>query len=176
MDLAGAPSDDAQWDRYGASLRDLAKAYNITNPPSVAVVRWVKPEDESRYVNPCVAAKGFEMRGRSFVNIDANKGQNFDHVMFNCMAAYPEMPKYTAVLNDDNLRNVYAWILKSEIPCLEKRGFRIVNVPSETEYVSGYRLQPFFPFAQLPAMSESKSDALEMVCPQWPPSELVYGY
>lgn len=173
--LPGAPASAEEWARYEAGLVELASYYKISDPPPVVVRAWLKPEERSAYVDPCVRESGFQQEGRLWVGITPDQQSAFNLAQFKCSAAYPAMPKYSGSLNKTNKSNAYDWTVEKVIPCLESHGYTIRDIPSRAVFIASFDTQPFYPFSQLPVLSNDEMEALETECRQWPPSEYLYG-
>lgn len=173
--LPGAPTSDADWDLYRSNVKSQAETWHIDDPQPVEVKRWVKPEDVASYVNPCVEARGFQQHDGTWTGVTPEQRSVFNEAMYKCLAAYPEIPKYTRRLTDSQLRVLYDWTVNTEIPCLTAAGYEVGVAPSESVFIADYFSDPYFPFAQLPQLSQENFDALQKQCPQFPPSEILYG-
>jgi hypothetical protein len=176
--LVGAPTSEVEWARYGQELLDLAKTYAIENPKPEEVVMWTKPEESLKYRDACVRKQGFSQDGDgTWIGITPEREGAFNLANYVCATAYPSMPKYTAPLDRADIGRAYDWTVHTVIPCLEAKGFTITDVPTREDFISSFGTNPFFPYSQIEQFigSNTQQAQLEADCPQWPPSEVLYG-
>lgn len=174
-----AGSDNARSARDAAFYADYvskaAEYLHVDNPPAVKIVKWIKPEDLQSYVDPCVRDQGFtQMADGSWYTPEEQKSA-FALARFKCWAAYPTMPKYAAEWTDKERGIQYDWTVDRVIPCLEKHGYSIVDVPSRQTFIDTFSSDPFYPFSQVSEeISNEKRNELERECPQIAPSDVLH--
>lgn len=174
--LPAGPKSDAEWQQYERNLEGLAESLGVSDPKPITVVRWVSPEELTTAIPACMREKGYGVSpDGTYAAIPDAQMSVFNADMYACYAAYPVIPRYTDRLTDENIGNVYDWMISTEIPCLEAEGYPIDDVPSRATFISDYwGATPFFPYAQL-RLSVSEQAKVEAVCAQWPPASVVYG-
>lgn len=160
---------------YETYLKNTADFWRVENPPTVQVVKWVKPEDLQQYTDPCVRDQGFTQRPDLSWDVPGEQDSAFRLASYKCWAAYPTLPKYSAPWSDKQRGVQYDWTVDHVVPCLEERGYTIVGVPSRQTFIETYPTDPFYPFAQVPGtLSNEEWNQLERECPQIAPSELLF--
>lgn len=160
---------------------EMADRYDITNPPDVAVVQYIKPEDSNAYIDPCMSNKGFASTGPGEYSYPVDQQSAFDLARYICTVSYPPDPKYLQPWTDVQTTRLYDYMVATEIPCLQAEGFSISGVPSEETFVANFSLSPFWPYEQVQQQLASKNnnpqylDSLEGKCPQQPSSDVLYA-
>ena len=174
--LPNAPTSEAEWQLHAERLRDLAVTFGVAEPEPVEVVRWVMPEEIDEALESCVNEKGFSAEGGLFgADSPPEQASALNQAMYECLAAYPPIAKYNAPYTEEQIGIIYDWTVEVEIPCLEAQGYEIAGTPSRLTFISDYQGgEQFFPFSQLPPLSNEEFAKLEEVCPQMPPTETLF--
>lgn len=174
-DLPNAPSSEAEWEQHVINMQGLATFYEVSAPPAIDVKGWVLPEESGDYVDDCMTGLGYAVTDGSYESIPDAQQSQFQFDRYRCSASYPVIPKYTFAYTDQNIGNIYDWMVEDSIPCLADQGHSISGVPSRATFISNYRASgPFFPYEQLVHLPPAEFQALESICPQWPPAEVIY--
>lgn len=158
----------------------LAQMYGLKTPPEVTPIREVWPEERDALILECMTSKGFppdEPGVQGWAIPDAQMGA-FNQASYECALSYPPRAETFEPLNDDQKNLIYDYVIDTQIPCLEAKGFVITEVPSRQVFVDTYLSNPFFPQSQVGRQVTGDLDtelaSIEMDCPQSPPSEQLY--
>ncbi|HEU5224057.1 MAG TPA: hypothetical protein VFU07_10330 [Candidatus Lumbricidophila sp.] len=166
-------ADDAAY--YADYVSNAAEYLHVDNPPTVKIVKWIKPEEGQTYLDPCVRDQGFTQMPDGSWYIPEGQKSAFALATFKCWAAYPTIPKYAAQWTDKQRGIQYDWTVDSVIPCLEKHGYSTVGVPSRQTFIDTYSTDPFYPFGQVSLeLSNEERNQLERECPQIAPSDALF--
>lgn len=169
------------------ALSDVAAAFQIADPPEVAVVTETSPFDVDQTVVDCLKRAGYNASVKyGGVNVDASTGldspsdgpseewtNQFHLAYYVCRAQYPLDPIYLAPLTPEQ-KNAQADYFLDELPkCLEGFGIPFDTPPSRDVFLATLDAQgPWSPYgsAQIPG---SMNDKVEAACPQTiPPDHL----
>jgi hypothetical protein len=160
--------------------RSLGEFYKIDHPPRVKVVRAVLPEEVDDVVQSCVAEQGFALTADGVVNIPQGQDDAYNLAGYTCRMRYPVIERYAQPLKTKQIGIQYDWTVKFLIPCLERQGHAISDVPTKARFIDTWNSDPFYPLAQVEldqtnaaeynqAMSE-----LEKSCPQMAPAAVTW--
>lgn len=155
----------------------LAQELNISDPPAVETVRFVKPEDRGPFVETCLAEQGYSATALAEVGIPVEQQQAYELASYVCLTKYPIDAAYAREWSDVQIGIQYDWTVDRVIPCLAERGYTITEVPSREVFVATWSSNSFYPFSQIPpeSLSNEAVEELNRACPQIAPSEMLWG-
>lgn len=156
--------------------RDVAAVLGVENPPPVAVVRWVLPEEVQALVSQCLTEQGFTVHPDGSREAPMDQQQALRLADYECTMQYPAKPVYAGPLVGSQIEIQYEWTVRALIPCLASFGVEILDVPSRAKFVADWSSNPFRPYSQLVdgVTPETYAD-IEKSCPQNAPSRVVSG-
>ena len=125
-------------------LKYYADEARIADPtvkvPHVARVRFVDPSDSPTVLAECLRSEGFEAAaepdGGLSVGYPEEQHAAFALALYVCNAKYPPHPKYLAPLNESQREFVYDFLVNELVPCIEKAGFDVGEIPSLQAYLT----------------------------------------
>lgn len=143
---ATVDGDTAVVSAVDASLADF---FGVDDPPEVAIIRHVMPEDKQPLLDDCLREAGYVVESPGSLMYPREQQEAAGLAQYICHMQYPTMEKYSQEWGAEQVRIQYAWTVEFLIPCLEERGHLIVDVPSETVFLDSWNAGPFYPFAQV---------------------------
>ena len=160
---------DSLWAQVHAEFPDAVR-------PETAVVRFVKPSEQSRALVQCLARDGFEVTEvEGTISASGVTGQElpYELSLYSCRAAYPIDPAYEAPLSEAESRYLYDYLTGELTECLEKHGYEIGTPPSFTVFLESTSNgeAPWSPWSEVSARSDlNESIARDLVraCPVKP--------
>lgn len=157
--------------------RDLAYVLGVPDPPAVAVVRWVLPEEVEDLVNACMREQGFAVLQDGTREAPPEQQAALRLADYTCTMKYPPKMEYVGPLRGEQIDAQYDWTVKFLVPCLRGFGIEVVDVPSRAKFVADWPTSPFRPYEQVASsnVGAAKFAAIEKACPQNGPSEVVRG-
>lgn len=170
--------DDEALARY---LEDKAQQYQLTDPPSVAIVRRISPDDINSVMMRCVEDAGFQVTetGPAGYRVDYPPEQASAYFLaaYICAAQYPPENKY---LQDPGLSyyvNFYHYEVDVTVPCLEAQGYPQTDpVPTLQTYLSELgTAQEWHAINVIAAVKPPKLYDLQRACPALPPIDTLLG-
>lgn len=176
--VAASSPGSAVLDEWRAGMAGM---WNISDPPAVPVVEYVAPEEAERYTTRCMVEKGYVKDSSNAYTVLDEQKTVFDMAMYECAVSYPPDPRMLKPYSQDQLTLIYQHNEKSVIPCLEQHGFTIPESPSLETFIQTFESQPFIPFdsayLQGPGLgfSDMEVEELRVVCPPYPPAELLWA-
>lgn len=132
--------EPTDWDMkyYQSNLEEFAAAFGIENPPEVAIIRWVKPEESTDVLVECLQNAGFPVQRTEHgyeYNSDVNDGGAYDLAQYTCMAQYPVESTFARPMTQEQARRLYDYIIDTQIPCLEANGYGPFDLPTFESYL-----------------------------------------
>ena len=176
---ASAAAERAHREQLG---KQLAKDYELSDPPEVEVVRYIASEERGEVMNDCLRESGWAVDSGGMVDVPAGQESKYQESQYVCAMKYPVPARYDQEWGDEQLRQQYAWTTEFVVPCLEEAGHPITNIPSESVFLERWTSErPFFPFeqVQIPGggsaqqFNKAWSD-LEQACPQMTPGDVMW--
>lgn len=189
LGASAAPATSPAVDPYSGSdadvllqtVSDSAKLYGIQDPPDVAVVRTVTPDERTAVIVQCLADVGVTARAESdgwSVESPVDQSSAINLQQYICQAKYPLDPKYVRTLSEDQIRIFYGYVRDSLLPCLSGKGYDIDGLPTEDVYVDSFQSGQgaFDPYAVEPLVSTEQRvwESLQQACPPSPPTDVLY--
>lgn len=174
-------SEESEW-LYLSSLAQDAKESGISDPPAVARVRFIRPDEMGQTRVACLAELGIpavskaDGYGYAIGDVPDSQQKALNESQYVCAAKYPIHPQYVLTRSPEARGRQYDWMANEQIPCLRSRGFSIADPPSKAVWLASYDLDPWIPEKELPrdlVGSESKRAELEKACPIPPVDQLI---
>ncbi|WP_167456914.1 hypothetical protein [Microbacterium phyllosphaerae] len=182
------PEDDGDFGSLGddeTSLylqqerEELAEGYGIDDPPSVEVVRLIRPEEWQETLMSCMKEQGYDVTptpdgdGVQYPDVSGEaQGRSLNIAIYTCDVKYPVSPKYTQPYNNGQLRFLYAFFIDDLVPCLKERGLTVEDVPSETAFLESEGA--WSPYNAL-NLSDEDYKAANTACGNAPDSDELYA-
>lgn len=163
-----------------AALEQIVATWGIEDPPEVAPIRTVSPEEFQDLFASCMAAAGFPQGGDGGYN-SAGQDEAFATAMYTCTAQYPIDDIYTEPLTDAQMRFWYSYLVEEAVPCYESNGWPVEqsSIPSEELFIATFgTADGWAPYVSPPptGMSPAETERIQTeTCPVWPPSEELYS-
>lgn len=178
-------SEDEALELREASLARSAKANDIKDPPEIALVRWTSMSDLGETHAECLRAAGFNAIGAGAAvwypdGIPAAQESAFNLAQFECDSKYTLHPKFRQPFSEAQLGLWYDYNLEWLVPCLEGLGVETTAPPTRQTFIA-QALQgemTWAPFSEADALftnSFEKSRELRQTCPEYPPTEYMWG-
>ncbi len=108
--------------------------------PDVARVRLLDPSESPEAIAQCLREEGFD------ADVEPDGGLSIGHRIeqraafalahYVCNAKYPPDPKYLAPLNESQHEFLYEFLVNELVPCIEKAGFDVGEIPSFQAYLA----------------------------------------
>lgn len=125
-------------------LKFYADEARIADPtvkiPHVAPVRFVDPSEPPEAMAQCLRDEGFEAAvepdGGLSSGYRIEQQAAYSLALYICNAKYPPDPKYLAPLNESQREFVYEFLINELVPCIEKAGFDVGEIPSFQAYLA----------------------------------------
>lgn len=172
---APIPEDEALA-RY---LKDKALENQLTDPPSIAIVRRISPDERRSVMIQCLEDAGFPVTETGplgyRVNYPPEQADAYHLANYTCAAQYPLENKY---LQDPGLSyyvNFYHYEVDVTVPCLEAQGYPQTDpIPTLQTYLSELGTQQEWHAINVYAgVQPPKLYDLQRACPQLPPIDTL---
>lgn len=126
-------------------LAGQARLYGQDNPPTVEVVREVRPEETAEVMKECMAEFGFEIHGDPSgsgfsAEYPSEQREAFDEASYICTARFPLMPVFYQPYDEQSLDRLYDYFAEEASACLESHGFAPSQPPTWARFVERYRV------------------------------------
>ena len=158
-------------------LQQFAKIWKISDPPQVAVVRWIYPEEVGTVHVACLREAGYKAestgdgRGLSADFGSLSQQGAFNLARYRCNAMYPIDPRTdSSRLTDAQRSVVYEYIVESLVPCLERIGANPADPPTLAVFLANATSWEY-----PDPGSADKQDSWLRECPIDPPSGALLG-
>ncbi|MDO8122566.1 hypothetical protein Q6346_14745 [Isoptericola sp. b490] len=167
----GADVDAAR----AATLAQLADAYGLKNPPTVAVVREVTPDEFAQVQADCMTQFGFPQDASGGYSVPNDQAEALHLAIYKCTAMFPTAAKYSVPLDEQQLELVYDYYVNTLVPCLKAHGSPVDQPPSKQTFLGTIgTADEYSPYASVTG-DESQLQALQDACPALPPTDELYG-
>ena len=167
------PSD---WDleRRQELLAGMAAESGLTEPPEVAIVRWVNPEDSSGVMVECLHAAGSPVKqesdGYSFETYEEDQQGAYALANYVCTAQYPVRLDIDRPLSDEEHDGIYRHLVDVFLPCADQHGYTGLSTPSREVYARAMRGETLDPvYVQLTHLTNYELESLLQACELRPP-------
>jgi hypothetical protein len=158
------------WEQFHSEYPDVPM-------PSTEVVRVVSLDEWASVMADCLHDAGFpdvtaDDDGGISYSSPADQASQLALAKYVCSAQYPIDPKYTDEPTDDMVGELYEYLTKVQVPCLEEQGITVPEPPSKTIYIESYgEGDTWVPYLAIPAEAygDGTFDELQELCPQGPP-------
>ena len=167
-----------------SALADHARSLDISDPPEVALVRWIRTDEQGPSAEACLAEAGFTVESdssgqgwRLVSQIAAEQAHAFHLASYTCTAQYFVDPAMMQSLTSDQLRVLYEYHVEVSIPCLAKLGYPRPEPPSLETFLGTFDTDPWLPVKNI-GLDLSGGDEVDRVleaCEQSPPVAALYG-
>lgn len=168
------------------SLAQEAKAFDITDPPDVALIRWVSYNEVGSVSAQCLRDAGFNVIGAGTLmfmpdGIPPSQASAFNLASYVCDAQYSVHPKYAQPMTADQYGLLYDYTVEWEVPCLATFGFTPTAAPTRETFISQSLQQgkaswnPWEEAETQIGISQQKVVTLTDTCPQYPPVQYLWG-
>lgn len=160
-------------------LKDKAMENQLTDPPSVPIVRRISPDDLRSVTIKCLEDAGFPVTENGPYAIAPNyppeQADAYHLAAYICAAQYPLENKY---LQDPGLSyyvNFYHYEVDVTVPCLEAQGYpQTEPVPTLQTYLSELgTAQEWHAINVISGVPPPKLYDLQEACPQLPPIDTL---
>ena len=175
--------EEAKFAERAMLLEVSAIHLGIADPPDVALVRWTRLEETGSAIASCltqqgfpasVTADGFGVMQRDRVPDDQQSALTL--ATYICEAQYTRDPRYGLPFTAEQRGLLYDYLVEFYVPCVRRLGYAVGDQPSKQVYVASEPLDAWNPAADVPWPTDrNEQDRLLVTCPQYPPSELLYG-
>ena len=181
---------DYDWDELHArqleGMLGLARAqgYQGPLPDDVEFIRFLSESEVPRVHAECMTAHGFvsdyDWQGHWPVDdVPADQQQAYWGAWLRCWIQYPQHPRYTVPLNEDQIQVYYEYYRDELIPCLTEAGFETGELPSWENFLATYHTKsqwdPYAADVVQRNLSAQEWDEINRRCPQNPPEERLWG-
>lgn len=167
------------------SLKAIAQTHGLTDPPEVAVVRYVSRVEAARVIAECLTAAGFPATvgpdGDSYeVESTAEQNTALGLADYTCTAQYPVDPAETQPYTQSQREVIADYLLEELVSCLADHGYPVDGVPpSRSTFLAQFTgdSAPWNPYLHLQREPTAAADydALELACPANTPIDRLYG-
>lgn len=180
-------TDEEKRDLREEWLETTATELDVVNPPVVDLVRWTTPGDDyGDAVGSCLREAGFDAVFDGFGGFDYPEGipESQDAAnnlaWYECNASYTLDPRYSQQWTDDQLHVLWEYWETFYVPCLEAHDVLVdlQQRPSKDAWVSRFNTPDrisWWPSDSLAGLPDSEREAVEAVCPDYPPAAVFYG-
>lgn len=159
-------------EREQTQLAELAKMLRIKNPPQVETVRRVRPDERWSLIGECLSTEGFPQSSTKMFTWGPGQKEQYDLAFYTCSARYPLLPVFSHPPTEAQFRVYYQYYLSETIPCLEKAGYTVSDVPSLESYLESVKNgKPWMP---VPAGQGASEGGTPADCSYSPPPQLLY--
>lgn len=177
-DMSGSAMEQA----YENFVTGLAEKYGLDSPIEADLVRWVDLHEWSTVQANCLSEHGFSVEpnpqgGINWGEIPPEQAQAQRLAAAQCEARYPIDPRFNMQLPLRRAENQYAFLVETQMPCVERAGYVVSAPPSkqtwlEQYYTTGSAWDPFVEAAEQSGPGTEGLDSLYQACP--PTSDAVY--
>jgi len=162
-----------------AWLKQAAEDLHITNPPKVALVRYVTSDKEMESMRrSCMAEQGWPLSPGGAAVVPNGQMGAYNLAAYTCMAKYEFNPAMARPWTQEQQDIVYDYWVNTEIPCIQKHGYTVTGLPSRDVFHAKYNLNDWGGWAPLGNVSPDPGrdgDKLQEDCPETPPFNVLYG-
>lgn len=170
---------------YADRAGSLAREYGIQDPPQVDIVRTVTPEETDQVHANCMQEAGWPAvvltDGGVEYDYAAEQEQEFNLALYTCLVQYPPEPQYLGGMDEQQWSIMYDHLVNVFVPCAEREGFDVGEIPSRETYLAQPDGQKWFPGSQIArTITSGGSDRytdveqFQEVCPPTPDPEDLY--
>lgn len=158
---------------------DMAADMGIADPPEVAVVRRVTPQESQEVLRGCLRDAGWPQAADGGIEVPVGQEEALDLALYVCYQQYPVKEKYAQPLTAAQLGVLYDWWVQHTVPCFEQRGWEVGEIPTREVFLANPVWLPAEPIAEQAGaevqagLIETMDEALYGVCPG-PPDEVLY--
>lgn len=181
----GATSRPDDAELYAKRAASLADEYGIQNPPAVEMVRPVKPDEDTQIHAQCMDDSGWSSKrhpdGSVEYDYSTQQEEQFFQDLYVCQVQYPTEAKYLGGLESDQWSKMYDHYVNVFVPCAEREGFDVGEIPSRDTYLAQPDAEKWFPGRAIRQTITSGSserfqdvEAFEAICPPTPEWEDLY--
>lgn len=157
-------------------LEQLAADLGIDDPPEVAVVRAITPDESKQVWDDCMVDAGWtasrNTEGELGFSVPAVQEDAWNLATYRCTAAYPIQEEFLQPPSEADLRALFAYYQETYAPCLREQGLDPAEAPTlETFLADGGTWQPLDFDRTLDAIVAGQVQSfeqLEAVCPSRP--------
>jgi len=179
-------SDDEAMQLRAKGLEELVKAWNLTDPPDVALIRWTSWNDVGSVVSACMRDAGFNVIGAGTIvmmpdGIPPAQSGAFDLANYVCNAEYTVHPKYAVPLTADQWGMVYDYDTQWEVVCVAGFGVTASAPPTRETFIAESLqkgVAPWDPWGEAQQAFASSSDkmvSMTQACPPLPSAQYLWG-
>lgn len=169
---SSAPGSSLSPETYEAYLEQISNMYEVADPPSVDIVRVVKPDEQLDLIAGCMEEEGWPATavkdgGLQYQNIPEQKSA-MDESFYTCFAQYPLAEEFLAV-GPEHYEELYEYYVNEVKPCLEDQGIAISEPPSFESWLAVAEQDEgkhWNPTLEIPDSADFQ--ALQEICPQNP--------
>lgn len=156
------------------SQEDLKAQFPGVDIPDVHLVRFIAASEYAATRVQCLTEQGFSAAvmddgGVAYGQPPAGQEQALAIADYLCSMRYPVDPTQNR-MSDELLRTLYDYYVNDLIPCLEREGFRVEDIPSWTTFSEGYADTPWSPYNDVNPSTQEDWDQTNEACPQHPKS------
>lgn len=164
---------DLSPEMHEAYLGQIAQMYQIEDPPSVAVVRIVGPDEQLELVAECMQEGGWPETkvsngGLQYEDLPEQE-EAMNGAFYTCFASYPLAEEFLAD-GREQYEELYNYFVDDLKPCLEDQGLEITDPPSLESWLAVAETgspEYWDPTLEIPDVDFA---AIQEVCPQNPDS------
>ncbi|WP_130282460.1 hypothetical protein [Microcella alkaliphila] len=138
------------------------------------LIRYVEPDGWGLAQVQCLDDAGFPGAhassdgGVSYPEMPAEQASAFSSAQDLCTRQYPVDPRFRAPFTQSQLTALHAYYEEVLVPCLEREGHLIGNVPSLQPFVENYFTSGWSPYSFVAVTDDGVWMQLQETCPQWP--------
>jgi hypothetical protein len=172
--------------QYAERAASLAQEYDIQDPPQVDIVRTVTPEETDQVQAQCMQEAGWPANvlpdGGVEYDYAAEQEPEFNLALYTCLVQYPPQAHHLGGMDEQQWSTMYDHLVNVFVPCAEREGFDVGEIPSKETYLAQPDGQKWFPGSQIARTittggSDRYTDVeqFQAVCPPTPDPEDLYG-
>jgi hypothetical protein len=157
---------------YQDYLEYLQKTLQVSDPPDVALVRFVSVDDWPHIVSECITSAGFPVRiSQGGVVLDGDvpdeQADALNLAWYTCQAAYPVDQRTQEPLPRVRAEKQYDHLVDNVAPCVRAEGFDVPQAPSLESWLDAYYTDgaAWDPFTVVGEVAPEKLDAIYTSCP-----------
>ncbi|NEK87526.1 hypothetical protein GCU60_17430 [Blastococcus saxobsidens] len=170
-------------------LHDLAELYGITDPPEIALERYVDLDEAPRVLAACLVEAGWPgVRASSDGSLDSGDMDPGDQAAYNedvyvCSARFSTHPRYLRELTREQQGVVFDYYAHTLTPCLREHGQDVPAAPPRDGWIDAAHVAegdesaagPWNPYSFVEPRDAAHWELLNESCPQLPPTEELWG-